>query len=808
MADEPYDPKKHGDVVASPQAAVVAPDSVVRVRKEEPFDPAKHGDVKPSNIDEEIADWKRYGITPPTKPDQYGVHDPGASATQDAPAKPKLEYPDAKTVARIPLPPQSAISDKDVYGRPAIPFSSSMALQFGPLMTSDPIARQQIVAKHLPGAVPTQDKYGNPMIEYKGEKYYMSRPGEFDATDASRLAAGVVASAPAALLAPESLIGASLLTGATAGVQSLGEDVATRAAGGEHQQIDLPKAGTSAVISSLVPFGLGKLLAPVAGETAAAVRVPLADAAIEAMGFTKQQIANMTPELRQVVSDTARKTFGNQQAVQSAYRTGILKEQGITPGLLGGPTRGEITGDVRQIAKEQTLAGPGNPSAQGTILENRVAQDVNLNQAQERLRTEAAGGQPPQSPIEAAQTLKGNFETARDASKANVGAKYDVAKDPQAVVAAGGAPNAPAAYVQQVGGSVRSHLATTPQGQAVLENAGLTPNATQALAAVDKFAQDVGRGPAGPRNALDWEAVENMRKRLNLYRDAAFGAGGTPTDQAAMKAVIDGFDQHFTPLNPLLADARAAHAEHISIFKPGGSPDQDRATKTALQLLAGPEEGAKVANSIFANANKGDAIQLLDHLQTKVFPNQPEALNVLKDQAIRRLTVNAESGKMLTPQEQATAIAKALDGDAQGPLYARIFSGQELAGLRRYHEAVTMLGQSRTKINPPGSGLLSIATLKALGATGGGAAIGGHIGAMIGMPELGATAGAGAGALASQVIPRMQAARAVSPPANYGVTPNVGQPAMVGGLLANQGMQTPQQGPADKIVNGLLMRGP
>ena len=753
----------------------------------------------PPNIDEEIADWKRYGITPPAQPDQYGVHDPGASATQEAPPKPKLEYPDAKTVARMPLPPTSAISDKDVYGRPTIPFSSSMALQFGPLMTSDPIARQEIVLKHLPGAVKAQDKYGNPMIEYKGEKYYMSRPGEFDATDASRLAAGVVAAAPAALLAPESVIGAGLLTGLTSGVQSLGEDAVTRAAGGEHQQIDLPKAGISTALGFALPFGIGKMLAPVAGETAARLRAPLTDAAIEAMGFTKQQIANMSPEIRQAVSDTAHKTFGNQQSVQSAYRTGILKEQGIVPGQPGGPTRGEVTGDVGQIGREQRLAGPGNSEAQATILKNRAAQDVNLNQSQEILRAEAAGGQMPQTPIEAAQTLKKGYGAAEDASGARVDRLYDKARDPQEVTLAGGAPAAPVSHVQQVGDTVRAKLATIPQGQAVLEAPELTPNAAAALKAVDQFGKDAGIGPAGPRSALDWTAVENMRKRLLLYRDAAYGPNGTPTDRAAVKSVIDGFTEHFGQLNPLMKDARAANAAHEAIFTPGGSAFQDKATKTTLELLSGPEGGAKVANSIFANANKGDALQLLDHLQTKVFPNQPEALNTLKDQAIRRLVVDAE-GKALTPQQQATAIRKALDGDNQGPLYEKIFQGTDfVASLRRRLEAVTMLGKSRTDINPPKSGLLSMATLKAFGMP----TIGAMAGHATGIPGLEA-----AGALGGQLLniygPRVAASRAVAPPVNYGMTPNVGQPAAVGGLLANQAMQTPEQGPADRIMRGLL----
>ena len=90
---------------------------------------------------------------------------------------PQLEVPDAPTTARMQLPGVAVWNGKDVEGNEGLSVGGKASTLFGTLMTDNPKARQQIYAKHLPGAKAVEDKYGNPMVEYKGEKFYTSRPG-------------------------------------------------------------------------------------------------------------------------------------------------------------------------------------------------------------------------------------------------------------------------------------------------------------------------------------------------------------------------------------------------------------------------------------------------------------------------------------------------------------------------------------------------------------------------------------------------------------------------------------------------------
>ena len=736
----------------------------------------------------------------------------------DKPYEHPLEFPDAPTTGHMPLPKTSGALDLPP-GEKTIPFSSSMALQFGPLLTSDPKARQEIYVKHLPGAKAVDDKYGNPMIEYQGKKYYTSRPGEFDAMDAGRAGLATAAAAPAMLLAPESVVGASIASGAIAGGQSLSEDALTQAAGGTSQKVDATKAGLSAVVATLVPLGLGKAVLPLAGKLFAFARsgTPLTDEALTKLGFTPSQVSSLTPELRDRISTVARQTFGNSQAAGSAYRGGLSKE--FNTDL----TRGEISGDPGQIAKEQTLAAPGAVPGSGfsrqTMTDNRGVQNQQLTAAQEALR---GGGQPPLNPEQAGTVLKQGATSAEAQGANKVDQLYQTAKDPTAVVTAGGAPNVPAAHVQNLGAVIRSDLATTGPGRAVLEDPSLTPNAAKALGKIDELVSStqppkpVTSGLLGPNGQplpsttapsaptpLSWEQIDNQRKLLLQYRDAAFGPNGTKTDQAAMSQIIKNFDDHFGQLNPLLKDARAAHAEQMSTFKPGGSVDQDRATQSVLGQLQGPEGGTKVMNTILGGGlKKGEAEQMMDHLVSKVLPGQPEALQALKDQALRRLVVDA-NGNPLGPQKAATALGNALDGDAEKGVYAKLFSSDELARLRRFKELQDTIAKSRTPINPPGSGTIILDYLKHAVGGGIGAKIGATIGAHFGMPDAGMYAGATAGTIARTAAQRIQAARAINPPANYGTQGLLGTPAMAAGQAAGQANQQ-QPGPIDRLWQGLL----
>jgi len=459
---------------------------------------------------------------------------------------------------------------------------------------------------------------------------------------------------------------------------------------------------------------------------------------------------------------------------------------------------------------------PGSGFSRQTMLDNRAAQNQQLTAAQEALR---GGGQPPLNPEQAGTVLKQGATAAEVQGANRVDQLYQTAKDPAAVVTAGGSPNVSAPHVQNLGAVVRADLATTGPGRAVLEDPSLTPNAAKALARIDELGrstappQPVTSGLLGPSgqplatvtppaapSPLSWEAIDNQRKMLLQYRDAAFGLNGTKTDQAAITQIIRNFDDHFGQLNPVLRDARAAHAEQMSTFKPGGSVDQDKATQTVLDQLQGPEGGTKVMNTILGGGlKKGEAEQMMDHLVTKVLPAQPEALQALKDQALRRLVVDG-NGNPLSPQKAATALGNALDGDAERGVYAKLFSSDELARLQRFKELQDTIAKSRTPINPPGSGTIILDYLKHAVGGGLGAKIGATIGAHFGMPDAGMYAGAALGTAARTAAQRIQASRAINPPANYGVQGLLGRPAMAAGQAAGAADQQGLLGPADRLM--------
>lgn len=709
-----------------------------------------------------------------------------------------LEFPDAPTTAYIDVPGVSVFNGKDVTGTPGIPFGSAAALKFGTMTTDNPRARQEIYAKHLPGAKAVDDKFGNPMVEYQGKKYYTSRPGEFDAMDAGRLALGTAASLPAMALAPATLPGVMAAGGLTMAGQSLGEDAVTRMSGGTSQDIDVGKAATSGLLGAALPFGVSKLAMPIAGRINEAIRPGLSDEAIHALGIDPSRL---TPELRETISRVARRTFGDPQAVGAAYRQGLGQEFRVPL------TRGEISQAPGQVAREQTLAGPGNPEAQSIMMANREAQDAQRTAAQRMLRGDVGG---PMTQEQAGQVLRQGYNAADQQAERGVDQLYQAAKDPATLQRMGVSPTVPMPYVNQLGNTVRSSLERTGPGRVIVNDdfPSLAPNAARALAQIDRWTQ----GGLGPRGAADinWEGIDNLRQVLGQYRTAAYSTTNK-VDQSAMQRIMQGFDDHFAPLNSLLGEARAAHAQRMLDFVPG-QQGQDKATTRVLEALQSDEPGTAVVNTIFGpSVKKGEAVQMIDHLNNQVFPRQPAAQQAIKEQALRRLTVDPRTGETLSPQKTITAMRNALDGEAESPIYQRLFSPDEMARLRRFYDMTQSMADARRPINPPGSGLIIQAVLKH-GMSGGlGAAIGGGIGTMFGAPVAGGVVGSAVGTGASHVIPRFQAQNAIRPPANYTPPASPGRAGLLGGLPAAEATRdqlNDQPGPADRLMRGLLMGGP
>jgi len=157
----------------------------------------------------------------------------GVQATRPEPPK----FEDLPTLADLP----GALDPRNASLFFGLPFA----------MTSE--GREKIVQKALPGATSTTDIYGNPLIEYEGQRYHVARPDRINAQD---LLYGAVSTAPSLVAGP--VVGAmtkiapralQIAGQAFAGFGSnVGRQVGSQAAGSEEK---------FALTPALIEAGLG-----------------------------------------------------------------------------------------------------------------------------------------------------------------------------------------------------------------------------------------------------------------------------------------------------------------------------------------------------------------------------------------------------------------------------------------------------------------------------------------------------------------------------------------------------------------------
>jgi hypothetical protein len=219
-----------------------------------------------------------------------------------------------------------------------------------------------------------------------------------------------------------------------------------------------------------------------------------------------------------------------------------------------------------------------------------------------------------------------------------------------------------------------------------------------------------------------------------------------------------------------------------------------------LKVMDGPQGGAAIVDTMFGpQFSKGQAGQMMDHLNDRVFKDHPEARDAIREMSLRRLFYDAK-GDPLTPQKIASKLEDAF-GDRELSTYQKLLTGEQIAELRRTHELVKTLAESRTPINTSRSGLLVNRIMKTLMSGVSGAITGTAIGG--GLP--GGMIGGGIGGILEREIPKIQASRAVNfdPRIYQTATP----PGRVPGILGTAGAVTDTSqppGPADRIMEGLL----
>jgi hypothetical protein len=720
-------------------------------------------------------DWSQYQaspaasapltITPPAKP----VTPPVAATAQAPAAKPQLEFADAPTIANMPTP---GALDSDFKNSS---WGDVLAAKFGPYFTDDPLARQNILAKRLPGATAVNDKFGNPMVEYKGTRYYTSRPGEFDATD---LASGVTKTAAAVPVAAAAIplaelagggtlayMGANALTG---GATSIGEDVLANKAGGGNQ-VDLKKAGIDAAASAVIPLALQKIVTPAAGYVAekfanATGRNLLIDPTLGTVTKEGQQLfakAGLDPsqftadQLGQIQSKVLR-SFGSPDVARQTANQTIGQEFGVPL------TTGQMTGDVAQRAAEDQMRQGGKGTiAQGIVKNADTEQTTALNQAQQTLRSRITGAAQPMDQNQIGDVLGGAYRTERGNTKAAVNALYGLSSDPAALAAAGVPNEIPMSQVSGIGQRVRAGL--SGGNSPVIVDSTLTPAAAKALQIVDNFSNGVIPNLAEPTAAaggtkvgVNWSGVDQTRKTLNAYYGMT--QPGSP-DRRAVGQIIANFDNELGANNPLLDTARQGYSQYADLFK--AQKGNAVGTNSVMNKIGNDANaGPTIYNSVFGTQfKKGEAQQVVGNLQT-MFANNPDGMTALKEGGLQRLFVDAQ-GQPLGENAVAKNIKQALSGP-QAELYKSLYAPEELAALHRYGTLAENVGSAKQAINGSKTSYPIMNMLRSLAPKGIGAGVGAGVGQFFGHPEAGAVAGGYVGNAVGAGLNALAANRAVA----------------------------------------------
>jgi hypothetical protein len=342
--------------------------------------------------------------------------------------------------------------------------------------------------------------------------------------------------------------------------------------------------------------------------------------------------------------------------------------------------------------------GARGPGAERTIQDFGQDQLEALQNAQSKLRDVDLNGN------DIGDILGEDFRNANAAARRQVSALYDRAFDPDALAQAGVAPNVP---IESVYG-LRNKLAQTfGEDSDLVVSPALTPYTDRAIKLLSDFSDKAGvpstfpkrtMPPAGELvSGIDWRLAEDVRKRLNVLRRNAASTGNA-ADLSGMRQVLDVFDEELGKSNPLLNEARAAHAARVAHFEPQRL--NAAGTNPILRSLSNANEtGQAIYNRLFGGATmkRGEAGALVDQLRS-IYGEGSSGMRAVKEGALRRLMVDP-NGNLLSPQKTATAIRNALNGP-QGPVYRALLSPEELSRLQRYADTNGIVGAATAARNP------------------------------------------------------------------------------------------------------------
>jgi len=445
-------------------------------------------------------------------------------------------------------------------------------------------------------------------------------------------------------------------------------------------------------------------------------------------GYSPEEIQRLAPQLQQV--------FEQRGLTVPAAREAKFREFGVEP------KPGMVTKDSDQLAKEQKFGDYTPQTAQMT----QAAEDF------------VGGAQAPLRDAIDAAVARG--QAGATAMNTKIKQAYDEAR----TLAETGSFSKES--ITDLGEKLRVNWASNPKTMNLYANDAAS-DAAKKLDSV--LGAPLPSNIPGVANVVNrtFESVEGGRRVLN----DALSAAKTKTDRAAIRRLVDDFDDHversinngaFSGDPKVLdawKDARKLFSEYQRKF--GIRKTGEESGSLLKAIIEGNKTSEDVANMMFNFAKgdpsmKGSALKTWNELRRALGPNAPELENIKKSFVLEIMRPNEASQKGFS--QVANQVDTFLKGNAAS-FSRRVLSPAERAGLARYsammkeagrtpdpgsNPRLGLMGQSFSAIIPPTLsaaagylGYLDPAMATVLGTMG---AIGGRMGAVKGSDLMAARA--------------------------------------------------------------------
>lgn len=593
------------------------------------------------------------------------------------------ENPEADTIARMEMP--------GVMQRGLSEIGQVAASKFGPLLTDDPQTRANIILKNLPGSKLVEDRLGVPMIEYNGQRFYLSKKGGIDETDVARGIVGAGVALPAAAGAGVLTAGAGLgVTAFGQGLAAMGssviEDTLANLAGGKNQ-IDPVKAAVSGGLGAgatlLAPVvkpvigrgaeiisrmtGRGRLIDD-AGNLTKTGQSVFAQAGLDPTAYTAQQLRQIETQVLRGVGD---------DAAQVAQQ-GAAKVRGDEMGIPR--TGGQQTLDASQLrfedrARYGSFGGEPQQRMQAFGAQQREAFDTSVAGAREAMTG---------APADAGQTMLNEFTTAKQTARAGVRSAYDALDLTKAAVQDD--------VMRELPGRVYNRLnpdfdlrSTTEFGSTnhyldrLRQMAG---NPYTPLAEFEQWRRQLGSSIRGAGNGSDRAALIQMRNEADDWLRQVQQRGrvlGDPAEVSKLRAATDKAGDYVATFS----NARTAPSAVNQMLR---MADKEGVT------------GADFAKQVFgAKGTKLGMEASLDHL-TQVFGGPGSAGHQAMREAWLQQVIPTDKGY----QAIASSLNKALRGE-QAHITDKLFNTTERAMLGRLRDEAALLAKTTNRQNASGT---------------------------------------------------------------------------------------------------------